>query len=482
MITLLGALFIATTVVIVAVKPDWLVWVLAAAVPFTATAGLNLAGQSLVMYPLVALVLVLLHLYRSGVGAALRANLTSNPGAAVLVALAAWCCVVTAVGPVLFSGTPVLDPRQGIDSGVVDPASLSLRLSNVAQTGYLLIGIATVIVIGTRPRVSPHLPSLAFGTGTIVSSLRYILPDSLAQSIFDTSNNVSYTAGEFNGIERLRGIFSEPAAFGAFSVAGAVFFLAASVRLSGPLKLGYVGLGVWAFLNAVYSFSGGALVTGLTVFALIGIKGIATVIRGQARIHPASILAVLAIPAVCLLVGGRVIAFVELMLSDKSSSSSYENRTAADTFSYDLAQQTYGVGVGLGSNRPSSFLASVVSTIGYLGLALMSAAVLILVVRAMRRVEFQPTVWALLTIIVSKAVAGPDVSDPPLWFLLGVCAFAAWNSPRSADAELKSEHSRQAIPTQHYATTDFLRATTGTVNRPQAVGRRISLSNGRYQR
>lgn len=427
MISALGAVFIALAGGVVALRPHWLPWVLAAAVPFTATAGVTIAGQSLVMYPLVAVVLIAITLHRGGLKGALDADLRIKPAAALLLVLAVWSALVTAIGPVFFEGLAVLDPKQGIDGGIANPALLQFRLSNIAQGGYLLIGVATVFVLGTLPKVSPHLPAMAFGTGTVVSSIRYALPENLQTKLFDTSNNVAYTAGEFNGVERLRGIFSEPSTFGAFSAAGAVFFLAASTRFSGGMKVLYLILGIWSFVNAVYSFSGGALVTGLVVFGFLGARGLVNVLRGNAVVSQVGLLVLLLVPVAAVLFGERVIGFVSLMLSDKASSTSYENRSAADEFSYAILSKTYGVGVGLGSNRPSSFVASLVSTTGILGVLLFSAVLLIVIAKALAVVEFQPAALALVTIVVSKAVSGPDISDPPLWFLLGLCAYAAWN-------------------------------------------------------
>ena len=445
MISFLGALFILAAAISIAIRPEWLVWVLAAAVPLTATAGINVAGQSLVMYPLIAIVLIVLYVQQIGLDRVLQADLSKKRGSLPLLVFVLWACVVTVVGPTMFSGIAVLDPKQGIDEGVAAPAKLAFALSNIAQSGYLVIGIATVAVLGTRARLSPHLPAMAFGLGTVLSSLRYALPESLQKQLFDTSTNVAYTAGEFNGIERLRGVFSEPSALGAFSVAGAVFFLAASVRLNGSAKLLYLALGVWSFTNAVYSFSGGALLTGLAVIVLIAAKAALTVVLGKSTIRVTSVLMILATPAAVLVFGGAVFGFIQLMLSDKSSSSSYENRTAADQFSYQLAQDTYGLGVGLGSNRPSSFAASLVSTVGYFGALLLVVAIGTIFTLAMRRLEYQPAAWALLTILVSKALAGPDISDPPLWFLLGVCAHAAW-APVARAREVGQNYHSESWP------------------------------------
>ena len=114
------------------------------------------------------------------------------------------------------------------------------------------------------------------------------------------------------------------------------------------------------------------------------------------------------------------------VVGDKVGSSSYENRSTADLFSVDLTWRTYGLGVGVGANRPSSFATMVLSSTGVLGATLFVVAFLAILARAVRVREFQPAAWALVSLMFSKLVAGPDLSDPVMWFLLAVCAHAAW--------------------------------------------------------
>lgn len=434
MISILGAAFVACTFAALTFKQAWLPWVLSAAVPFSATAGITVAGQSIVMYPLVAIALVGLVANRSTVEDAIGADLSTKPGLRPLVAFGIWAVLVTAVSPIVFAGTPVLDPKQGIDDGVKDPAVLAPALSNAAQAGYIAIGIATVIAIGSMRNVSPRLPAAAFAIGTIASSARFLLPETLQKVLFDNSENVTYTTGEFAGTERMRGIFSEPAGLGAFSVAAVVFFVMTASSTRGPQRYLWAGLGCWAATNAVLSFSGGALVTGLVVLGLVALQGTLALVSSSRRLAPPTVVIGLALAAVSVVLVPRVYDFVMLLLDDKASSSSYANRSAADTFSFALVDQTYWLGTGLGSNRPSSFLASLASTTGVLGVVLFASALGILLWHSVRQDVSRPVGWALIAVVISKVTAGPDTSDPSVWFLLGVCAACVWSrntDPRS---------------------------------------------------
>jgi hypothetical protein len=55
------------------------------------------------------------------------------------------------------------------------------------------------------------------------------------------------------------------------------------------------------------------------------------------------------------------------VLLDKLNTGSGINRTSADIFSWNLFLDTYGLGVGLGSHRTSSFLFNLLSNVGFVG-------------------------------------------------------------------------------------------------------------------
>ena len=120
--------------------------------------------------------------------------------------------------------------------------------------------------------------------------------------------------------------------------------------------------------------------------------------------------------------------FVTIIILNKADSSSAANRSAADRFSFDVLYNTAGLGSGLGSNRPSSFVAALLSTVGVLGTSLLVSALVLVLVRAFGDVRYQPAVWSTVVLLVSKSVSGPDISEPVLWFLVAVCAQGAWQS------------------------------------------------------
>ena len=368
------------------------------------------------MYYPVAIVLILSSAARTRFSDVFVADLRARAGLPSLLAFGGWALAVTLVGPVLFAGIPVLNPRDGIDAGIADPAALAPQISNFAQSVYLVLGILTVVTLGAIPTLSPRIPSIGFAVGTVLSSLRSLLPQSAQRAIFDNSGNVTYTAGSVNGVERMRGIFSEPSSLGAFSVTAAVFFVMTASRTRGWPRYLSLGMAVWALANASLSGSGTALVGGLAVLALITAQAVHSYLVGRSQVSASALVAGLLAAPIGIIVGPALYGLAMTMVDNKVDSSSYANRSAADRFSLDLSLQTYGFGVGVGSNRPSSFLAMLLSCTGVLGTLLFVAGFLTILLGALRDREFQPTAWALFSLMFSKVVAGPDLSDPTMWF------------------------------------------------------------------
>jgi hypothetical protein len=419
----IGAIFALLIAVGLLFRPGLLPWCLSAGVPFAGSAGIIIAGQNVQVFYLVAITMLGAAVARVRMRSVLGTDLTALPGARPLSAFLVWTLLVTATAPFIFAGIHVLNPRDGIDDGIADPATLTYQISNFAQSGYLLLGAALVVLLGTTRSLSSWIPASGMAIGTVLSSVRYLMAENLATQLFDSSPNVAIS-GE---TERLRGIFPEPSAFGGFEVTAAVFFVMAASRTQGWRRYACLGLGLWALVNAVLSGSGTALMGGLLILAVIAAQAVYRALAGVSRISiPALVAWVLALPLL-VVVGPSLYAGANGLVGNKVDSSSYANRSAADLFSIDLTRQTYGLGVGVGANRPSSFVAMLLSNTGVLGTLLFTAALVLILWNALRSHSYQPTAWALVALMCSKVVAGPDLSDPLMWFLLAICAHGAWN-------------------------------------------------------
>jgi hypothetical protein len=118
--------------------------------------------------------------------------------------------------------------------------------------------------------------------------------------------------------------------------------------------------------------------------------------------------------------------YTESVVNEKVGSASFDERSDANAVSYEIFLDTYGVGVGLGASRSSSFFAGLLSTTGIVGTLLLAAVVVTLIRRSAPIVEYRPVVWALVTLLVLKIVAGPDLSDTSgvFWMSLGLLSRA----------------------------------------------------------
>jgi len=123
-------------------------------------------------------------------------------------------------------------------------------------------------------------------------------------------------------------------------------------------------------------------------------------------------------------------SLIEMTLQ-KQESGSFINRLAADAYALNLFVMTKGIGVGMGSNRPSSLITSLLSTVGLLGLIVFLLAYFKLLSNAAR--NHPELLWAGLAFFLCLATSGPDYDQPWIWVLL---AFAVQMGYRSGFQEL----------------------------------------------
>jgi hypothetical protein len=117
--------------------------------------------------------------------------------------------------------------------------------------------------------------------------------------------------------------------------------------------------------------------------------------------------------------------------TEKNVSVSYIHRTAADLFSLRLAADTHWVGVGLGSNRPSSLLTSLLSNVGIFGLLLF----LVLVVQIARNPKGKDVWirWSLFAAVFDAMLGGPDITQPWIWIVLTLATYYGTAYQEGAD-------------------------------------------------
>ena len=348
------------------------------------------------------------------------------PAASLLVAFLVWSVLVTLLAPLLFNAQPVLTPNgvgAELTAGIV-------TTSNIAQMGYLFLGVCVVIFLGRSPRATPQLLGLAAGLTTLLCLWRYFhqtfgLP--FPDDVFDNSPAFSYVETAPKGVQRFRGILSEPAGLAVSSLVTMSYMLPRALRVRGVRRWGAVLIAAAACYLGIISTSATFVVGGALVLAVVGVSlGFGFLVR-RVSIGAVATVVGCVLVLVALAILPVVYGFVEDTVNAKVSSSSYTERSGANGSSYAIFLDTWGFGVGLGSSRASSFLPGLLSTTGLIGTVLFVAAVVTLLVRSARVDAYRPVVWALVSLLLVKVVSGPDLSDSTgiLWIALGLLSRAA---------------------------------------------------------
>ncbi len=358
-----------------------------------------------------------------------------RPGALSLVIFLGWSLLVTLVAPTIFEGVPVLVARGGIDEQFLDPGTLTYSVSNIAQAAYLVISIGVVFFLARSRETTPGLLGIVLAVITVISFWRLLsisggLP--FPEGFFDNSTTVRIIEETPDGEPRFRGIFSEPSGLAAASLTTLVFFALRLRYLGAWSRVGAIAVLVMAAVNAASSTAGTFIAAGLIMVGIVVLFWIGGFFANRVRLDPLLAAAVILVGGIGIFFVPALIEFVQSVVSVKISSSSYGSRTGVDLFSYLLTLDTWGFGVGLGSNRPSSFLATLLSCTGVVGAAFFAIAITRLIVAASTRPEYHATIWALVSVLVSKVVSSPNISDNAalLWISCGVLAHAAWRERR----------------------------------------------------
>jgi hypothetical protein len=347
------------------------------------------------------------------------------PASRPLVLMVVVSVLVTLVAPLLFDGLGVLAPTG--------PAVLSAGLltkSNVAQIVYLVLSVAVVAYLARSRWTGPELVGTATCLATLLSFWSWAHTASgipFPEGFFDNSPFYSVIETLPGGAPRVRGIFSEPAGLASSCLVTVAYCASRLWYVRGLRRLGVLSVGAAALWLGSISTSTTFLVAGVGLVAVAAVVAVGTFVLRQGTLSrtavttlcAAAIASLWALPYLANLIGGAIYA--------KVGSSSYDARSAADSGSYGLVLDTFGLGTGLGSNRPSSFAASLLSTVGVVGALLFAAVVVTLLRRGWTVHAVRPAAWALISVLIAKAVSGPDIADSTgvLWLSLGVLAHAA---------------------------------------------------------
>lgn len=361
----------------------------------------------------------------------------------VLVMFIAWCAVSAFVLPVLFQGLPVDSPRGGVDSSYYTQLPLRWSFSNAGQAGYMIVNFMLVLRLLQLSANQKRLERLinAFSWSGMFAAgvgLYQIFCNRLGLPFPSWLFNSNQAWAELphqligSGFSRISATFVEPSEAAVFFAAWSVFELSLAMghaRQSGRHWLcAAVGTVV---LIATASTTG--YVTAAVICVVMAWDCISTLLRyGVITIKVT--LTVLALgsaglAALALLPNAGLL--LDAVVFNKGESASALHRTATFGRAVEVFLSSWGLGVGLGSNRAMSAFFYVLSNVGLPGLILTGWLLYQLYsqVRAQLGSPYYDSTVRTLLYALSAAFAanifalllsGAEISQPLLWILWGL--------------------------------------------------------------
>ncbi len=329
-------------------------------------------------------------LQEQGVNACTRALAYPQAGFWLLL-LVVWGVLSAYFLPRLFVGETML---YGTDRGVMTGVRL-LPLqplsTNLTQSAYALASLCGFAALSALLRPAGRMArfrdaALLLAGANCAAALLNLAELQLGiPSLLESVRNAGYAilvGGEIGGLQRISGTFAETSAFAAFTLPLLAF--TASLWRDGerPRASGMLALLTLALLlvsTSATAYASLGLYLGL-VAAMLGWQALTR--PGPARLGVGAWLLWGVAVAACLLLllrpelADRIAEFFGVSLVRKLETSSGIERGSWNLQAWTNFLDVYGVGVGLGSARASSFVLVLLSNVGVLGTLLFLAFVL----------------------------------------------------------------------------------------------------------
>lgn len=354
-----------------------------AAIPTTLTAGLTLTPA-----PLVALMLIGKELGSiRGVRFAL-ANAFSASRMLLLFSFWAVAGITTVFMPRFFAGRIEVVPMRV--QAIMETAMLAPTPQNISQLAYISISVLAVFAFARNLEAADMRKHviLALCLGAIVTIATGLLdfasqflPLDAALEIFRTANYSLLTTDEVLGGKRVVGLMPEASSFGsvALTFMTTLYFFRRAMG-GGFLRDRLVPLLIGSLLALVWLSTSSAAYLGLGVFGVVAFlewcwraftngenpylsRGLIAEFSLGALVLAALLLAFIAAPKLF----APVQEMLDVMVFQKSTSSSYEERSMWTKVSWDALLASGGLGVGMGGTRASNFAVALFSSAGFLG-------------------------------------------------------------------------------------------------------------------
>ncbi len=351
-----------------------------------------------------------------------------------LLAFWAWACASAFILPHLFGGTPVYEPRGGIDEQYEALTPLRWSFSNLAQVLYLTLNVSAVFyavkVVRSPRQITTLLKTLGIAAGIAVAAgiiQRVAVFQGWAFPYELVNNNPAYAQGfnqSMGGYQRISSTFTEPSFAGSFIGAIAIGLVAAFLR--GRRTVAWLAAAVAAFLvlldtTATNGYVAFAVVLVCLFLYFSPFRGPKAARRFLRKGWLTLVLPLLGLAALIAIAFPSLLEAAFTLTSEKSDTLSFLHRVSADLTAIQVFISTWGLGAGLGSNRPSSLLMTFLSTVGIIG-TILFALLLWRIGKAFPGKSAPSamhwTFWSLVALLVAQTIAVPDLNRPVLWALI----------------------------------------------------------------
>jgi hypothetical protein len=358
-----------------------------------------------------------------------------------LMLFAFWGAASAFVLPFLFANVVVNTPHGGMDAVALP---LHWSLSNAAQAGYLLLDCIFILYVTWLARDHSEMEAdvRAFRCAGIIAvavAVYQLVAHKLGlpypQTFFNSNEAWSQLITQkIAGTWRLSATFTEPSAAGGFFSAWSSFLLFSVADRTTARKSDWLLLCAGMAMLLLTTSSTGYVVVGIMLSAFMMQQMLRLVVQGTMNPRVA---------IVCLVIGVGAIGamaflpdfghLLQVVLFEKTGTTSAKDRTATQWQSLLITSESFGLGVGLGSNRPSGILFYILSNLGFPGLLLFIYC--LYVTFSLIRNSVQPrmrcptargylrgSAWAFGVSLLTMVISGADVTTPQLWITWSLMA------------------------------------------------------------
>ncbi len=354
--------------------------------------------------------------------------------------------------PRIFAGMVEVVPLRGEVSAFAGGwTPLWPSTQNISQLAYFLISSMLIFGFGflmQYPRYQQLMLKALLASSVVAvvtGALDYASQFVNLSFLLDPFRNATYkllAEEDLLNTKRVVGLMPEASAYGPMCVTRAVLLLFwrdafESARLRRYATIVVVPL---LLLFAFLSTSSAAYVAIAALAAAFGLRSALQGFRPHAGANTGPFLwaaigaGALTVLAIAYLLDpapfATIEALVDRMIFGKATSDSFAQRMAWNQVSLEAFVGTYGVGVGIGGTRTSSWPVAVISNLGIPGAAILLALIVRAVLsrktfdRATDRVLCRGAIWALLPLISASALTSttPNIGTSLALVLGALCA------------------------------------------------------------